>query len=278
MQIDERVVDGVTILDLKGKMTLGEGDELLKDKINSLDPAGAPEDSCSTSAASPTSTAPGLGEIVRTYTTVSRQGGQPEAAEPDQADHGSAGHHQAADGVRDVRVRRGRRQELLSSASACVIPPRCHGATLTPDTRRAGRAAAGALEPLRRPLGLLVSLAARPVDEEPGRLRRADFRAPAARTPARSAAPVAAFVVFCALSGRRLPRQRRRSTASSRPPASDQGASAHRVRGARRRTALAAGASCSAPRALGRGLLARPAFGRGRAAVPGAPDGSTPAG
>src|SRR5437868_3372784 len=35
MQIDERVVDGVTILDLKGKMTLGEGDELLKDKINS---------------------------------------------------------------------------------------------------------------------------------------------------------------------------------------------------------------------------------------------------
>ena len=36
MQIEERVVDGVTILDLKGKMTLGEGDELLKDKINSL--------------------------------------------------------------------------------------------------------------------------------------------------------------------------------------------------------------------------------------------------
>ena len=35
MQIEERVVDGVTILDLKGKMTLGEGDELLKDKINS---------------------------------------------------------------------------------------------------------------------------------------------------------------------------------------------------------------------------------------------------
>jgi len=36
MQIEERVVGGVTILDLKGKMTLGEGDELLKDKINSL--------------------------------------------------------------------------------------------------------------------------------------------------------------------------------------------------------------------------------------------------
>ena len=36
MQIEERVVDNVTILDLKGKITLGEGDEALKDKINSL--------------------------------------------------------------------------------------------------------------------------------------------------------------------------------------------------------------------------------------------------
>jgi anti-sigma B factor antagonist len=36
MQIEERIVGDVTILDLKGKMTLGEGDELLKDKINSL--------------------------------------------------------------------------------------------------------------------------------------------------------------------------------------------------------------------------------------------------
>ena len=36
MEIAERTVNDVTILDLKGKMTLGEGDELLKDKINSL--------------------------------------------------------------------------------------------------------------------------------------------------------------------------------------------------------------------------------------------------
>ena len=36
MQIEERVVGDVTILDLKGKITLGEGDELLKDKVNSL--------------------------------------------------------------------------------------------------------------------------------------------------------------------------------------------------------------------------------------------------
>ncbi|HEX2446345.1 MAG TPA: STAS domain-containing protein [Vicinamibacterales bacterium] len=75
MQIEERVADNVTILDLKGKMTLGEGDELLKEKINSLlqqekkflllNLEGVPYiDSA------------GLGEIVRTYTTVSRQGGK----------------------------------------------------------------------------------------------------------------------------------------------------------------------------------------------------------
>ena len=33
MEIVERTVSDVTVLDLKGKMTLGEGDELLKEKI-----------------------------------------------------------------------------------------------------------------------------------------------------------------------------------------------------------------------------------------------------
>ena len=36
MQIEERPSGDVMILDLKGKLTIGEGDELLKDKINSL--------------------------------------------------------------------------------------------------------------------------------------------------------------------------------------------------------------------------------------------------
>ena len=34
MQINERAVGDVIVLDLKGKITLGEGDELLKDKVN----------------------------------------------------------------------------------------------------------------------------------------------------------------------------------------------------------------------------------------------------
>ena len=75
MQIDERGVDGVTILDLKGKMTLGEGDELLKDKINSLIQQGRKQLVLNL-AAVPYIDSAGLGEIVRTYTTVSRQGGK----------------------------------------------------------------------------------------------------------------------------------------------------------------------------------------------------------
>ncbi len=75
MQIEERVVNDVTILDLKGKITLGEGDEALKDKINSLIHQNRKRILLNL-AEVPYIDSAGLGEIVRTYTTVSRQGGQ----------------------------------------------------------------------------------------------------------------------------------------------------------------------------------------------------------
>jgi anti-sigma B factor antagonist len=75
MQIEERIVDDVTVLDLKGKMTLGEGDELLKDKINSLVSQGHSKIVLNLEAV-PYIDSAGLGEIVRTYTSISRQGGK----------------------------------------------------------------------------------------------------------------------------------------------------------------------------------------------------------
>ena len=75
MQIDERVVGDVTILDLKGKMTLGEGDELLKDRINSLVGQGKKKLLLNLEGV-PYIDSAGLGEVGRTYTTVSRQGGK----------------------------------------------------------------------------------------------------------------------------------------------------------------------------------------------------------
>jgi anti-sigma B factor antagonist len=75
MQIEERIVNEVTILDLKGKITLGEGDEALKDKINSLILQNRKRILLNLEDV-PYIDSAGLGEIVRTYTTVSRQGGQ----------------------------------------------------------------------------------------------------------------------------------------------------------------------------------------------------------
>ena len=74
MQIDQRAVGDVVVLDLKGRITMGEGDELLKDKINSLVLQGRKKLILNLEGV-PYIDSAGLGEIVRTYTTVSRQGG-----------------------------------------------------------------------------------------------------------------------------------------------------------------------------------------------------------
>lgn len=74
MQIHERAVGDVMVVDLNGKMTLGEGDELLRDKVNSLIQQGHKKIILNL-AEVPYIDSAGLGEVVRTYTTVSRQGG-----------------------------------------------------------------------------------------------------------------------------------------------------------------------------------------------------------
>jgi len=74
MNIAERAVGDVTVLDLKGKVALGEGDELLKDKVNSLVNQGRKQIVLNLEGV-PYIDSAGLGEIVRAYTTVSRQGG-----------------------------------------------------------------------------------------------------------------------------------------------------------------------------------------------------------
>jgi anti-sigma B factor antagonist len=75
MNIDERNVGDVTVLDLKGKMLIGEGDELLREKINDLVEGGKNKILLNL-AEVPYVDSAGLGEIVRCYTTVSRSSGQ----------------------------------------------------------------------------------------------------------------------------------------------------------------------------------------------------------
>lgn len=75
MKIEERAVSGVTILDLQGKMLIGEGDELLREKINTLVENGTTKIVLNL-ADVPYVDSAGLGEIVRCYTTVSRKDGR----------------------------------------------------------------------------------------------------------------------------------------------------------------------------------------------------------
>jgi anti-sigma B factor antagonist len=74
MQIEQRTVGDVVVLDLKGRVMLGDGDEVLKDKVNSLVNQGQKKIVLNL-AEVPYIDSAGLGEVVRTYTTVSRQGG-----------------------------------------------------------------------------------------------------------------------------------------------------------------------------------------------------------
>ena len=75
MEIQERTIQGVVVLDLTGKLTIGEGDELLKERISNLIQQGHRNLLLNLEGV-PYVDSAGLGEIVRTYTTVSRQGGK----------------------------------------------------------------------------------------------------------------------------------------------------------------------------------------------------------
>lgn len=75
MEIQERTVQDVVVLDLTGKLTIGEGDELLKERISNLLQQGHRHLLLNLEGV-PYVDSAGLGEIVRTYTTVGRQGGK----------------------------------------------------------------------------------------------------------------------------------------------------------------------------------------------------------
>lgn len=74
MEISERKSGNVTVLDLSGKVTLGEGDILLKDKLHSLLNQGQKDVLLNLGNVVYVDSA-GLGAIVAAYTTMTREGG-----------------------------------------------------------------------------------------------------------------------------------------------------------------------------------------------------------
>lgn len=75
MNIVERKVDDVTILDLHGKILIGEGDDALREAVTKLVDGGVQKLLLNLGDV-PYVDSAGLGEIVRCYTTVSRKGGK----------------------------------------------------------------------------------------------------------------------------------------------------------------------------------------------------------
>lgn len=74
MQLNEREREGVSIITLSGRLEIGDGDEKLREKINNLLDRGKKlvlldMNQCTYMDAA------GLGQIVRSYTSVSRVGG-----------------------------------------------------------------------------------------------------------------------------------------------------------------------------------------------------------
>jgi anti-sigma B factor antagonist len=75
MQISERTVGDVVIVDLSGKVTLGDGgDVVLKDKMQSLVQQGRKKVLLNLGEVSYVDSA-GLGQIVQSYATVMKNGG-----------------------------------------------------------------------------------------------------------------------------------------------------------------------------------------------------------
>ena len=75
MEISERIVDGITILDLNGKLTIGDGAQLLKDKSESLVFQGRKQVIVNLGAV-PYIDSGGLGQLVACFTTLTRAGGR----------------------------------------------------------------------------------------------------------------------------------------------------------------------------------------------------------
>src|SRR4051812_16797966 len=75
MQLNERVAGDVTVVTLTGKITLGEGDDRIKDCFERLMASGKRQVVLNLESV-PYIDSAGFGEIVRSYTSVSRHGGR----------------------------------------------------------------------------------------------------------------------------------------------------------------------------------------------------------
>ena len=75
MRIDTRTANGVTILDVHGKITIGEGSAEIRNRVRDLLQSGRKNILLNLSDVSYVDSS-GIGELVSCYTTVANQGGR----------------------------------------------------------------------------------------------------------------------------------------------------------------------------------------------------------
>ena len=75
MKASQREVDGVTVIDLSGRITLGEGSVLLRDNIRDLIAKGTKKILLNLGDVTYIDSS-GIGELVSAFTTVRNQGGE----------------------------------------------------------------------------------------------------------------------------------------------------------------------------------------------------------
>ncbi len=75
MKVSSRQVDGVTIVDLSGRITLGEGSVVLRDTIRELVAKGRKEILLNLGDVTYIDSS-GIGELVSAFTTIRNQGGE----------------------------------------------------------------------------------------------------------------------------------------------------------------------------------------------------------
>jgi anti-sigma B factor antagonist len=74
MKANSRQVDGITIVDLSGRITLGEGSVVLRDTVKDIASKGQKNIVLNLGDVSYIDSS-GIGELVRAFTTVRKQGG-----------------------------------------------------------------------------------------------------------------------------------------------------------------------------------------------------------
>jgi len=75
MKIDTRTVDDVTIMDIHGKITIGEGSAEIRNRVRDLLQAGRKKILLNMGDVSYVDSS-GIGELVSSFTTVTNQGGR----------------------------------------------------------------------------------------------------------------------------------------------------------------------------------------------------------